>query len=118
MANLDNNKMLNLVRNALEDMKSQDMMILDVRDITTVTDNMIIVTGTSTQHLRSMVNHLKSEAKKHDIDVLGSEGEDSAEWILLDLGNVIVHAMLPEIRQYYEIEKLWSVDSFPEAASA
>jgi len=111
MPNLASNNTLNLVRNALEDMKSQDMIVLDVKNITTVTDHMVIVSGTSTQHIRAMVNHLITQAKHHGIEVLGSEGEETAEWILVDLGNVIIHAMLPEIREYYELEKLWSVDS-------
>jgi ribosome-associated protein len=116
MPNFTRANSLNIIKNALEDMKSQDMMVLDVKEITSVTDYMIIVSGTSTQHLRSIANHVQSEAKKHEISVIGSEGEDSAEWILLDFGNVIVHAMLPEIRSYYELEKLWSVESIEVAS--
>jgi len=117
MPNFTRSTSLNVIRNALEDMKSQDMMVLDVKDITSVTDYMIIVSGTSTQHLRSIANHARSEAKKHQLSVVGSEGEDSAEWILLDFGDVIVHAMLPEVRSYYELEKLWSVEPI-QAVSA
>jgi ribosome-associated protein len=116
MSNFTHASSLNIIKNALEDMKSEDMMVLDVKEITSVTDYMIIVSGTSTQHLRSIVNHVRSQAKKHNIPVLGSEGEDTAEWILLDLGNVLVHAMLPGIRSYYELEKLWSVESIEVAS--
>jgi ribosome-associated protein len=116
MPNFTRPSSLNLIKNALDDMKSQDMIVLDVKDITPVTDYMIIVSGTSSQHLKSIVNHVRTEAKKHHIEVIGSEGEDAGEWILLDCGEVIVHAMLPEIRSYYELEKLWSVE--PIEASA
>ncbi|MDO8955035.1 MAG: ribosome silencing factor [Gammaproteobacteria bacterium] len=109
---------LDLVKSALEDMKSQDLLELNVKDITIVTDYMVIVSGTSTQHLRSIVNHVHTQAKQKGVEVLGSEGVESAEWILLDLGDVIVHAMLPEIRERYELEKLWSVEAFSEAACA
>ncbi|MDF2530210.1 MAG: rsfS [Gammaproteobacteria bacterium] len=110
MPKSDSATALSIVKNALEDMKSQEMMVLNVRDITSVTDYMIIVSGSSTQHLKAMVNHVRTEAKQHNIEVLGTEGEDTAEWILLDLGDVIVHAMLPSIRDYYQLEKLWSVE--------
>lgn len=110
--------LLSIVINALEDMKSHDMIVLNVHDITSVMDHMIIVTGTSSQHIRSIISHVQSMAKQNNVPILGLEGDDTAEWMLLDLGDIVVHAMLPEIRQYYELEKLWSVEPFTEAVSA
>lgn len=91
----------------LDDKKAVDICVMDVHDKTTVADTMIVATGTSTQHLRALANYVHDEAKKQGIQILGVEGAKNLEWVLVDLGSIIVHLMLPQTRQYYELEKIW-----------
>ena len=102
---------------ALHDLKAQDVVIIDVGHLTTITDHMVVASGTSKQHVRSIARHVVDVAKKHGIQVQGVEGTDVSEWVLIDLGDSVVHVMTPETRKYYEIEKLWNVDDIDEAAS-
>jgi len=105
-----------LVIEALEDMKAVGMVVLDVREKSNVTDYMVIVSGTSNRHLKAMANNVVVEAKKAGITPLGVEGEDQAEWVLVDMGDVVVHIMLQDTRDFYQLEKLWSEDSPEEQA--
>lgn len=98
---------------ALEDMKGQDIVCLDVKKLTQITDYMVIVTGTSTTHLRSLAEELSKQVKAAGEPVLGEEGRLQAEWILVDLGAVIVHVMLARSRALYSLEDLWNFDSKP-----
>jgi ribosome-associated protein len=93
----------------LEDKKAEDLVVLEVAPLTSMTDAMIIASGTSNPHLRAMMKAVVEMLKKEGIPPLGVEGEQHGEWILLDLGSILIHLMLPEIRSYYELEKLWSV---------
>jgi len=93
----------------LDDKKAEDIVSLNVHDLTTVTENMIIASGQAHTQLRAMMNGVLEEIKKLGVQALGVEGEQNGEWILLDLGSVLVHLMLPQVRKYYELEKLWSV---------
>lgn len=95
---------------ALEDLKAEDILVLDVKDKTTVTDWIIVATGSSSRHVRSIANNVAIEAKKANAPHLGSEGEEDGEWVLVDLGDVIVHVMQRQAREYYDLESLWSVD--------
>lgn len=90
------------------DLKAKNIVVLDVQKQSTITDTMVICTGTSKTHVRSIGEHLVVEAKKAGMQPLGVEGRDSSEWVLVDLGEVIVHVMQEQTREYYELEKLWS----------
>lgn len=98
---------------ALEDMKGQDIVSLNVKKLTQITDYMVIATGTSTTHLRSMADELGKQVKAAGEPVLGDEGRLQAEWILVDLGAVVVHIMLARSRALYSLEDLWNFDSKP-----
>jgi len=93
---------------ALDDMKAENVVVLDVRAIASFTDYMIFASGNSTRHVGAIADSVIESAKQNARPALGVEGEDVGEWILVDLGDAIVHIMLPEVRSYYELEKLWS----------
>ena len=96
-----------LVVNALEETKGKDISVMDVRGKTDVTDLMIIVSGTSTRHVKSLADNLARTCKDAGVMPLGMEGEEQAEWVLLDLGDIVVHLMMPAARQFYDLERLW-----------
>lgn len=93
---------------ALDDLKAQKVVQLDVREMTDVTDYLIIANGTSNRHVKSLANNVVEELKKADHRPLGVEGMEAGEWVLVDYADVVVHLMLPAIRDFYELEKLWS----------
>jgi ribosome-associated protein len=105
-----------LTIDALKDLKADDIMVLDVKDKTTVTDWIVIATGTSSRHVKSIANNVIVEAKKAGKPPLGSEGEEDGEWVLVDLGDIIVHIMQQQVREYYDLESLWSVDALHRQA--
>lgn len=93
---------------ALNDLKALDLVVIDVSTLTTITDVMIICSGRSTRHVRSLAENVFAEAKKHRISYLKLEGERESEWVIVDLGDVVVHVMLPTMREFYQLEDLWS----------
>ncbi|MCW8955825.1 MAG: ribosome silencing factor [Gammaproteobacteria bacterium] len=99
-----------LVITAIEDLKGEDIRELDVKGKTSVTDIMIITSGTSSRHVKSIANNVAVEAKQAGVKPLGVEGEEQGEWVLVDLGDVVVHIMQPHIREFYDLEKLWEID--------
>lgn len=98
-----------LVVNTLEDHKALQITELDVTELTDITDRMIICSATSTRHAHSIADNLITTAKASGVKPLGVEGEEASEWILIDLQDVVVHVMLPEIRAFYSLEKLWGM---------
>lgn len=96
-----------LVIKTLEDMKARDVDIFDVREKTSITDLMIIACGTSDRHVKSIAEAVAFQAKLAGETPLGVEGAREGEWALIDLNSVVVHVMLPKVRDYYQIERLW-----------
>lgn len=109
-----------LALKTLDDMKARDVAVLDVRGKTSITDIMIVASGTSDRHVKSLANAVSVEAKQAGEPPLGVEGADDGEWALVDLNGVVVHIMQPKVRDYYQIERLWKVDgeSAEQAADA
>jgi ribosome-associated protein len=110
-------RLLATVLAAMEDMKAVDVRVVDVRGLTSITDIMIIASGTSTRHIKAIADNVELEAKQIGVQALGVEGEKGSEWILIDLADVVVHVMMPEIREFYALEKLWSVGGQAGAAT-
>lgn len=107
---MHDNPILSIATEALEEIKALNLVRLDVADRTSVTDYMLIASGTSERHVRSLAGNVVQQAKRAGVTPLGVEGERGGEWVLVDLGDVIVHVMLPAVREFYQLEKLWSVD--------
>lgn len=106
---MNSQELARLALEALEDMKGQDIIEIDIQGKSTIADAMIVATGTSQRHVKSLAEHVRQSAKEAGMPPLGVEGEDSGDWVLVDLNDVIVHVMTSETREYYAIEKLWSV---------
>ena len=105
---------LKVVHEALLDVKAKDILEIDVSAISNVADAMVIASGTSTRHIKALANNVAEEARKAGFRPIGVEGERDAEWILIDLGFVVVHVMLPTARKFYDLESLWRAT--PESA--
>jgi len=106
-------ELLQTVRDAVAELKAKDVVEIDVRGKSSVTDYMVIASGTSSRHVKSIADEVVKFAKKLDVMPLGVEGEREAEWVLVDLGDVIVHVMLPRVREFYALERLWTVGDQP-----
>ena len=98
-----------IVTTALKDVKAVDIEVIDVQGLTSITDRMVIASGTSSRHLKALADNVVHKAKEHGFTALGIEGESDAGWILVDLADVVVHIMMPDTREFYSLEKLWSV---------
>jgi len=107
-----------LILTTLDDMKAENIVELNVKDKTSVTDLLIIASGTSSRHVKSIASNVAVEAKKQGKKPLGVEGEEQGEWVLVDLGDVVVHVMQPHVRQFYDLEKLWSFDERTEVVES
>lgn len=105
------NNVLKIVESALDDLKAVNVRILDVRKLTDVADTMVIASGNSDRHVRSIADRVIADAKQAGFRPAGIEGQRDAEWVLVDLHDVIVHIMLPRIREFYRLENLWDVSA-------
>ncbi|HIP93987.1 MAG TPA: ribosome silencing factor [Leucothrix sp.] len=104
------NEITDLIQNSLEDMKAVDITSLDVKGKSSLTDILFFATGNSTRHVKSIADEVAIKAKAAGFEILGVEGKGSAEWVLVDLNDVIVHVMLAKTREFYQLEKLWEAD--------
>jgi ribosome-associated protein len=106
---------IKLIVDALEDIKAQDITVLDTGKLTSLFERMVIASGTSNRQTRAIADNVRLKVKEADEYVGNTEGEDTGDWVLLDLGDVIVHVMLPAVRAHYNLEELWGAG---EAARA
>ncbi len=103
--------LLSLAQAALEDLKALEPVVLDVRELSSVMDWLVVASGTSSRHVKSLANNVLMKAKEQGVRPLGVEGERGGEWVLVDFGDVVVHVMQPAARNFYDLERLWSVQS-------
>jgi ribosome-associated protein len=107
-----------VVISALEDMKALEIKVLDVRGLTDVADTMVIASGTSDRHVRSVAQNVVEKTKQAGFRPHGVEGQQDSDWVLIDLHDMIVHVMLPRVREFYGLEKLWDMTATKRAARA
>lgn len=106
---MNSKQVIDMAVRTLDDMKGVDLIVIDIVGKSSIADAMVLVTGTSQRHVRSLAEAVRQSAKEANHPPLGIEGGDSSEWVLVDLGDVIVHVMTAEKREFYSLEKLWSV---------
>jgi ribosome-associated protein len=99
-----------VIIDALEELKGKDILSMDVKELTSVTDTMVVCSARSTRHLKSLANNVALRCKEAGFCPLGVEGDTQTDWILVDLADAVVHIMLAEAREFYQLEKLWSYE--------
>ena len=114
---MNSKKLSELVVAALDDVKANDIVTLDVRNMTSVTDYMVVASGTSNRHVKALIENVSEKAREAGHRPIGIEGEEGGEWVLLDLQDTLVHVMLPKVREFYNLEKLWSLGESGELAA-
>ncbi len=107
---METEQLQKIIIDALEDRKAVDIHVVDVRKKSNITDVMVIASGTSSRHVKSLADNVVDKVKEHKVRPLGIEGEQAGEWVLVDVGDVVVHVMLPQVREFYGLERLWSVE--------
>ena len=109
--NLSGEVVLAIAQDALDDLKAFEPVTLDVRELSSVTDYLLVASGTSSRHVKSLAENVLMKAKASGVRPLGVEGERIGEWVLVDFGDVVVHVMQPSTRSFYDLERLWSVQA-------
>ncbi len=99
-----------IIINALEDLKGKEIVSMDVSELSDVMDTLIIASGTSNRHVKSLATNAVQDAKDKGLPALGVEGLESGEWVLADFGDTVLHVMMPATRDFYDLEKLWSME--------
>ncbi len=94
--------------NALEDIKARDIVVLDVRKLTSLYDTLIIASAESNRQVKALAHHVRDKLKEAGATIVGVEGEDGGEWVLVDAADIVVHVMQPAVRAYYNLEELWA----------
>ena len=115
---MNSEQLCDLVIDALEEVKAKDIVKLDVRELTTVTDYMIVASGTSNRHVKALAEAVAEKSRAAGHRPAGIEGADGGEWVLLDLGDALVHVMLPRVREFYNLEKLWLLSPVKDLAAS
>ena len=110
-ANLSGEAVLSIAKDALDDLKALEPVTLDVRELSSVTDYLLVASGTSSRHVKSLAENVLMKAKASGVRPLGVEGERTGDWVLVDFGDVVVHVMQPATRSFYDLERLWSVQA-------
>ncbi|GLS26909.1 ribosome silencing factor [Marinibactrum halimedae] len=103
-------QIIDIVMNALDDLKAKDVVKMDVSELTDVMDTLVIASGTSNRHVKSLAQNVAQEAKTAGMAPLSVEGEETGEWVLVDFGDLVLHVMLPNTRDFYDLERLWSME--------
>jgi ribosome-associated protein len=102
------NKIQKTAVTALEDIKARDIAVLDVRKLTSMCDTMIIASAESNRQVKALAQHVRDKLKESGASIIGVEGEETGEWVLVDAGDIVVHIMQPAVRAYYNLEELWT----------
>ena len=110
-AKLSGEAVLSIAKDALDDLKALEPVTLDVRELSSVTDYLLVASGTSSRHVKSLAENVLMKAKASGVRPLGVEGERTGDWVLVDFGDVVVHVMQPATRSFYDLERLWSVQA-------
>ena len=103
---------------ALEDIKARDIKVLDVRKLTSFYDTLIIASAESSRQAKALAHHVRDKLKEAGATIVGVEGEESGEWVLVDVGDIVVHVMQPAVRAYYNLEELWEIPATLRRAKA
>lgn len=112
------NRLADIAVTALEDIKARDITVLDVRKLTSLYDTLIIASADSNRQVKALAQHVRDKLKESGASIIGVEGEQTAEWILVDAGDLVVHIMQPAVRAYYNLEELWAPPARTRAARA
>ena len=106
---------LNIITEALDNLKATDIQSLDVQHLTDMMDHIVVCTATSTTHAKSLAKNLEMTLKAKKITILGIEGDNKSDWVLVDIGDIVAHIMLEETRELYALEKLWDISTRKES---
>ncbi len=115
---MQTDELLNIVQETLDERKGTNIKVIDVQGKTSITDFMILATGTSDRHIKSLCDYVLEKVKERGLTPMGVEGAQGSDWVLLDLGDVILHVMTAQTREFYQLEKLWQADFSEQAGQS